>query len=252
VGYFRKYLKDGGASIDAARASDVRAEIGQLEGRIARLTISSNVEGVEVFIDGVSVGALSPDGILVNSGIRRVVLKKQGYHADEQRLTLTGGEEKSLKVVLVAETGTVPPAVKSNTPVAGKTKDTSGAGWHPNTGFWLSLAVTGVAAGGTVAFALMARSDKDDFDAELNRFPGSAARLDDARSRWKRDALLTDGCAALTLVGIGATVYFAVTGNQRPVQEAPVAKQTNPPIRNLLATPTMGRDGFGMQLDGQF
>jgi hypothetical protein len=252
VEYFRRYLKDGANVIDAARASDVRAEIAQFEGRIARLKIVVSIDGAEVIVDGESYGTLPKEEIPVNSGVRRLTIRKSGFVPVEQRITLTGGEEKLVKIDLVPENP------GKNEDKATKPIDARQASIAPsdkggaNTGFWISLVATGVAAGGTLTFALMTRSDKNDFESELNRFPGSLSRIDEARTQWKRDALITDICAAGTLVGLGATIYFAVSGTNDSPKETLNTSQKTANNRGLFATPTMGRDVIGMQVNGQF
>jgi tetratricopeptide (TPR) repeat protein len=252
VEYFRRYIKDGANLIDSARAADVRAEIAQLEGRIAKLKIVVTVDGAEVVVDGESYGTLPKEEIFVNSGIRRLIVRKSGFKPVEQRITLAGGEEKLVKIELVPENPEEQQVKASKTVDAGLAPIPPGANGGANTGFWLALVATGVAASGTITFALMTRSDKDEFESELNRFPGSISRIDEARNQWKRDALITDICAAGTLVGLGATIYFAVSGKNDSPKETLNAPHKVAKTRGFYASPTMGRDEFGMRIYGQF
>ena len=69
--YFQRYLKDGGDDIPAARRREVEALLGKLAGRIATLTIETDVPGAELFVDGVSIGKSPLSGpVRVSTGSR--------------------------------------------------------------------------------------------------------------------------------------------------------------------------------------
>lgn len=254
VTYFHKYLKEGAGAIDAARGADVRAEIVQLEGRIARVTLTTNVPGAEVIIDGESAGELTATAVSVNSGIRRVSLRKPGYKTEEQKVTLTGGEERELRFELLPESSTTRPSEVPGSPRKSESKPEQAQASRPdrpaNTGFWVSLVVTGLATGGAVTFGVLTHSAKQDFESELDRFPGDASRIDDARSRLKTDALLTDGFAALAALGLGSTIYFAVTGSPTPETTGTIQK----PLRssNLRPSLDVGQGRASIALSAQF
>jgi hypothetical protein len=243
---FRQYREEGGDSIEPSRIAEVQSEIGRLEGRIARLKIVSDVSGAEVLIDGDTAGTLPLAMVPVNAGVRRVSVRKKGFETDEQRLMLAGGEEKTIEVHLkrnVADSSSKSGAFADRSAAPGD----AGSGWHPTTGFWVSLAATVVAGGSTAAFALVTHSDDNKFGNELDRFPGSRSAIDNARSNLKRDALITDVCAALTVVGIGSTFYFAATSSKKSKTEAKVGE-----LKLQTGPSGMGYHGAGWQFGGQF
>lgn len=246
---FRKYLEEGGGEVPRQRRSDVESEIARLEARIATLQIDTNVAGAEVWVDGTSQGKLPRDKVLVNAGIRRITVKKSGFKPVEETLTLTGGETRKLKVSLESEatsSANVPPPQRDSSATKVVTIDSFPQSEpetsSPNVGFWISLAATGIAAGGTVAFALITQKANDDYDKELQTFPGSASRLSDARDTLKRDALITDICAGVAVLGLGSTVFFAATGGK---------KRTHASSANQLTVST-GPAGLGWQVRGRF
>ncbi len=257
VKFFRQYLKDGADAIGDARLTEVQGEIARLEGRIAKLNVVANVDDAELVIDGDPVGTLPLTTVPVNAGVRRVVVRKKGYESSEQRLTLTGGEEKTLNVKLQSD---------GNAPLVSKAPAKSGEhaaareaqpqGVSPvNTWFWISLAATGVAAGTTATFALLAQQAESKFSDELGRFPGSASRIDDARTDMKRLAFIADACGALTVLGIGATVYFAVKGAPRTEQKdgARAVGNGKPGPATWQTGPLgMSQPGVGWQVSGRF
>ncbi len=245
---FRQYLKDGGNDIDESRVSEVKAEIRELDGRIADLSVSANVAGAELLVDGESVGLLPLQSVKVNAGTRRVLVRKPGYQDREERVTVSGRENKVIAVTLKRDgsalsrtsTGDDP-----NDPGAGSA-DRAGSGL--GTGFWVSAAATTVAAGATAVFAVMTRNADDQLSEELDRYPGSASDIDDARSDVERFAMFTDGCGALALIGLATTVYFAATGSgESHPSDAAVGGLT-------LRTGPLGggRSSVGWQVGGRF
>jgi hypothetical protein len=73
-----------------------------------------------------------------------------------------------------------------------------------------------------VTFGLLARAADQDLSADLNRFPGNRAQIDDDRSRLKLRAALTDGFAAGAIVAAGVGTYFLLSGSSE--SEAAPAK----------------------------
>jgi hypothetical protein len=253
---FRQYLSEGGSAIDAARASDVQAEISRLEGRIAKITVTSNVEGAELLVDGEPFGTLPQAHVPVNAGSRRISLRKKGYEGDEIRVMLATGEEKTVELKLVQKgspqasptpaTAAEPTATPASAPAA-DTKASSGLG----VGFWASLSATVIAGGATAVFGVLTNDANNAYDSALNRYPGSQSRIDDARHDLKRNALLTDVCGAITIVGLAGTTYFAVTsGGDKPTDSRKEARATS---RSLHTGPvTDGNRQFLWQVSGRF
>lgn len=248
VTVFRRYLEEGASDIPRQRRSDVESEIARLEGRVATLQIEANVPGAEIWVDGMSQGKLPREKVLVNAGIRRIAIKKVGFKPAEETLTLTGGETRKLKVSLEAETASEaaapPPRSSSASTVAAidALPSSEPEATSTNVGFWVSLAVTGIATGGTVAFAVLTKKANDDYDKELQTFPGSASRLSDARDTLKRDALITDICGGVAVLGLGTTIFFAAVGG---------SKRTHTAKSGDLSLHT-GPSGLGWQVYGKF
>jgi len=224
---FRQYLNDGGTAIDPARVTEVQAEISRLEGRIANITVTSNVAGAELFVDGEPVGKLPRTHVPVNAGLRRISLRKAGYEADEVRVMLATGEEKAFEIKLqkgasLGATTALTGANSSSMTARPQSTDTPKESGGLGAGFWLSLSATVIAGGATTAFGILTNKANNDYDAALNHYPGSQSRIDDARRDLKRNALLTDVCGTATFVGIASTLYFAVTSGADKPKESPI------------------------------
>lgn len=251
VKYLRKYLAEGGNAVNETRTAEVRAEIARLELRTAKLRVVGNVDGAELLVDGEPMGVLPLASVPINAGTRQITVRKKGFEPQELRLMLTGGEDKSVQVTLRTESGATPIATAQ---AANSAPPRSAASLNANesstnTGFWISLAVTGVAGGAAAVFGVLTTKADDRLGDELNRYPASQQTIDDSRSELKRNALLTDGCAALAVVGLGATIYFAATGGEKKAPEQRRAAQTAS-IRTMPFS--LGSHAAGWQLTGRF
>lgn len=219
---FRQYLSDGGSAIESARVTEVEAEILRLKGRIANITVTSNVSGAELFVDGEPVGRLPQARVPVNAGLRRLSLRKDGYEADDVRVMLATGEDKVFEIALRKHASATTAPTTVDTPSLtrqSRSIDAAESSGGLDTAFWVSLSATVIAAGATTTFGLLTRRANSDYDAALDHYPGSQSRIDDARQDVRRNALLTDVCGAATLVGVASTLFFAVSSkSDKPKQ----------------------------------
>src|SRR5262249_38600019 len=152
---------------------------------VARLRITTNVEGAEVFVDDISVGH-SPlaEPVLVNAGLRRVSVSKDGYPVTAKSVTVAGGDKVDVSVEL-SERSTATNVEPRERPERGKLTHRPSEPPPPTgtpTRVWVGLAVTSVLAVGTTALALVTVGAKHDFDSELGK-PTTRQHLDQTRSR---------------------------------------------------------------------
>lgn len=237
LGFYQKYLEQGGTALDPERRSQVEAEVAQLKNRVATLTVTSNVTGAELSIDGASVGTLPREPVVVSTGVRRLSLRKAGYSSVERTLTVVGGDQPRVDLRMEALKGE---AARSSTP--GQADRVESSGVHP--GVWVGLVATGAFAGTAVVFGLMTNGADDDLDTELSRFPGNPKAIDDERSRLKLYGGLTDGFAGAAVLSAVVTTYFALTGSSSS-QKTEASRKAEPRTRVV----TFGK---GIGLEGQF
>jgi PEGA domain len=207
---FKQYLADGGSEVPPERVSQVLSEIQKLEGRIATIDVSTNVDGAEVRIDDVPSGT-SPlhAPISVNAGPRRIYVSKPGYPSTARSITVAGGDHVRVALDLTPPAPPRPVAIeeaKKPPPRMEVPESKSHAA------AWIGLATTGVLAAGAGVFGLLAYNAKKDFDHDLSTFPVTKKKVDDDRSRMVRFATATDALSAATVVAAGFTLYFAVSG----------------------------------------
>lgn len=201
------YLAQGGAEVSEERRTQVQNEIASLKTKISELTVTSNVAGAEVSVDGVPMGLLplsSP--LLVSAGSRRITLAKPGYTTAERTIIVTGQDKPKLELELQSMSVAAP--TQSTARVDAPRRESSS-----NIGAWVSVAAAGGFAAGATVFGLMANSKNADLDDELDKYPLDADRVAGLRSDVKRDAALCDGLAAASAVSAILAVYFFVSGD---------------------------------------
>jgi tetratricopeptide (TPR) repeat protein len=233
---FRQYLNEGAGEVPADRRSQVEAEIRKLEGRVGYLEVLANVDSGQIAIDDVPVGVLPmKTPILVNPGVRRVSVTKPGFGTTARNVTIAGGDHAQVHLEL-------------NEAVASRARDDSARkpgrvetrSERPRTAMWISLAATGALGIGTGVFALLAQDAKRDFEQQLGVFPTTRGDIDEARSTMVRNAAITDGLLAATVVAGGFTVFFALSsGGSRDPAAASTATPPKAAPRIGIA-PTLG------------
>jgi PEGA domain len=200
------YLAQGGAEVPEERRTQVQNEITSLKTKIAELTVTSNVAGAEVSVDGVQMGMLPLTApLLVSAGSRRISVAKRGYTTVERTLVVTGEDRPQLDVPLQPAVS----AAASKKSADGEPRRSS----ETNVGGWVSVVAAGGLAATATVFGLMASSKNNDLDDQLSQFPLDAERVSGLRSDIKRDAILCDGFAAASAVSAVLAVYFFVSGS---------------------------------------
>jgi hypothetical protein len=240
-----QYLRDGAAEITPERREQVEQEIKALKGRIAEVTVVANVDGAEVLVDGVPSGELPLKAPLVlNSGVRRFQVRKDGYDTSTRAMTIAGGEALRVDFVLRAQPASARAGAGAATgPMpAGYDSGDDGPSRAP---LWISLVATGVFAGGAVTAAVLTNRSDDELERELGRYPSTEEAIDDARSELKRNALLTDVFTAAAAVAGGFSIYFALSGQSSSDK---ADKKTETARSNVRIMPA----GTGLRLRAQF
>ncbi len=251
MGFFTQYLEQGGSEISAERREHVEQELAALKTRVAELSIRADVDGADVVVDGISVGQLPLQApVLVSSGVRQLQVRKAGYSTSTRTLTIAGGDKVNLVFQMQREPAV---AAASSTPAtsAGRVPQKSAEGVDgprltashgSRAPMWISLAATGVLAGGAVTFGVLTSKANRDLDNELNRIPADSHLIDDRRSELKRNAALTDTFTAASVVAGCFFLYFVISG---PSTAAPRREAARTSLRLAPAGP-------GLRMLGEF
>lgn len=209
---FRKYLAAGGAEIDAERRTQVEADIKQLSGRVATITIVSSSTGAEVLVDDVVVGVTPlTEAVLVSAGRRKITLQKGDLAPVSRVLELAGGDSSMVTVNLADPTPVGPRAVPTASVAPPLPPPPEGPS---RTGLWVSLTVTGLLAGGAAVTGVFALDAYNDTNRKLGTRGIAAADIDAAHSKSATLAIAADVAGAAAIAMGVATIIIGVAGGK--------------------------------------
>jgi tetratricopeptide (TPR) repeat protein len=208
--YFRRYLTDGGDEIDASRRRDVEAMLTKLSSRIARLELSSNIEGAELFVDDVPVGR-SPltEPVRVSAGARLVTAAVPGRPPISRSVEAAGGDTLSVQL-------NFPPSAMAaevaSAPITYPRVHAESSGTSPVLWLGITSGALGIATG---VMAYLAAKDASDYhDAVKTKTTARELQTLDDRATTK--ALVTDILLGATVAATTVTLIVAATsGGER-------------------------------------
>jgi tetratricopeptide (TPR) repeat protein len=196
-----RYVKEGGDQIDAERLAAVNKDLADLERRLAKVTITVNVAGAAVLVDGKKVGVTPlAEPVVVSEGQRAISVEAPNRGVLQRQIRVVGGDQQTLTLSFADAPRTV--IVKT---VPQDVKPRLGAG------FWataISAVALGAGAGVTGYFAFQAQ---DDNRRQKKEFGVTPSQLDDSNKRAKTLALTTDILSGTALVCAGVATVILVT-----------------------------------------
>ena len=159
---FDEFLQKGAEKMDDASLEQVFAELEELKGIIAVLSIDVINPGATVKLDGKEVGTspiLGP--VEVNPGSHVLEVEMEGHHSYREEFLLSKGEQKDFAVTLEEK-----PEEKTVTPVdpapgEGEKKKTRG---KAAPAFWAMGGLTLALAGGATAMGVLTLKKKQELD----------------------------------------------------------------------------------------
>jgi hypothetical protein len=222
---FERYLQEGADRIDAERRQDVERDLERLRTRVARIAISAEHDGVEVYVDDVWMGVTPLPPVLVSSGRRRVRARLEGHAPVTHVVDVAGAEQVTLRLQFddtksqaaamepeapgIAHSEPMPVVPAPTLPLAPDGPEESSVPWVG----WTITGLLAVGAATTGVLALRASSDLQDLRAKPN--VGRDA-LDDASSDTKRWALATDVLGVGAVVAGGISLYLTLNRDAEP------------------------------------
>lgn len=213
--YLQRYLTDGAGEIEPARKREVESQLAKLNGRIATLVLSTNIQGAELFVDNVSVGK-SPltEPVRVSVGTRIVSAAFSGRPRVSQVVEAAGGDTLAVRLEFTANSheDVQHPAQRS----AGQDSAKSDG---PGPALWLGIG-TGALAVGAGVMAYLANQDASKYHDAVNR-KTTARELDILDERASTKALVTDILLGATVVAAATTLVFVLhSGDDEPSERA--------------------------------
>ncbi len=221
---FRRYLAEGEGKLPAAKRAEVEKWIGELEKSVASVTVKVDVDGAEISIDDAPVGT-SPlaKPVLVNPGKRKVSAKLAGKPAASRVVTVAGADAVTVDLELDPKTSAKPVASGPIAPGGGATAPTP-----PREIPWVAWGVTGGLAVATGISGFVAWRASSDLADRRDAAGATRAELDDASSRTKTWALVTDvllvGTVASAAISTWLTLRAPSDGKPSPDRAATVVR----------------------------
>ena len=213
---FERYLAEAGAS--AEHRAEAEANVETLRTRVGKIDVVA-ADGTEVTIDDEAAGKTPLPPILAAVGRRKVTTFKDG--AQQVRFAEVSAGE-TVRVELKAAN-----AVATSTPrdptVTYPPAEQRGSSALP-TVLWIG---TGVLAAGAITTGILALGASSSLSDERARPAGESSRsaLDDAESKTKTLALVTDILAGAAIVTGGVALYATLTASPSRTGALP------PPVR---------------------
>jgi hypothetical protein len=204
------YLKLGGPDLSRERVAEVREHLQALSQKTATLTLTLNVPGADVHVDGARVATTGVSGLVLEPGQHVVRVSKPGFKPLEQVLHATEGENVHM-VLPLARTSAAEPPLPAQSPFAiapmPRAEPVRNGAATERSSVWLPWTITGVLAAGwltTAGLAIKARSDRN----SIERPETSAERIDSARRLHQTLAVVSDVLLVSTLASTGVSAYL--------------------------------------------
>jgi tetratricopeptide (TPR) repeat protein len=199
---FVRYLDEAPTG---SHAEEARQQVADLRTRVAWLEPHVDVAGVEVFVDGESVGRPPLTGpVAVNAGRRQLSVEGSAYEPLRMHLDVAGGETRSLHLTPVRRAKPAEPSAARAASAAPRARVGSRVPW-------VGLGVTGAAAGAAAAAGVIAYGQATRARDRVVSEPPSDAD-EGRRQRARTWAVAADVLAGAALISAGVTTYRWVSG----------------------------------------
>ena len=101
VGLVRRYLKEGDATLPAEDKADAAELVKVMEPFTAKLRITVSEPGAELTLDGEPLGASPVVPVVVDMGVRKLVVRKAGFEELTREIPVGGAAELAAELTLV-------------------------------------------------------------------------------------------------------------------------------------------------------
>ena len=204
------FLKAGGSNVSADRVAAVNKDLAALAERTASLNVIVNQEGVDIALDGKSIGT-SPlsEPIVVDAGEHNLVLHKEGFYDNAQSITLAGRDQSEVKVELklipIAEQ---PKQFVGPAPVGPKPPS--------HTAMWVAWGTTGALAATAGVIGYFGVSKANDLESMRNDYGVTRGQLDNTKSSARTLLAISDVTTGLAAVAGGVALYLTLSHPKEP------------------------------------
>jgi hypothetical protein len=220
-----RYVREGDEKVPPERRAEVGKEIEELRGRVAHVTVSSNVEA-DIALDDAPLGKTSSsEPWLVGAGRHKVTVSKPGYVSSTQTLDVAGGDTLAVRFDLATQPSE-PPRLPVAPTVPVVPQDSANYTWPAVSA---TVGVAGIVVGAT--FGVLTINTKNTLDAECHASkscPASAQGDIDAYARNGTISGIGFGVGAAGLL-LGTYLFFHENGKgARPSSQLGLAPWVGP------------------------
>jgi hypothetical protein len=199
---FQRYLGEGGNDGPADRRLEVQQYIAELLLLVARVQVTSHLQGVEVSVDDFPQGKLPMERpLLLNPGRRKVTASKAGYSPATQVVSVVAGD--FLRIDLEPQNLTVNVRREETLPTL------IPIGW----------AGTAILTGSAIVFGVLSANQSAKLSDTRNDPTATRPTLDDERSKMRTYAIVADLSTAGAVLAGGASLYFTLKWVNRDKKE---------------------------------
>ena len=193
IEYFTNYLRRGREELSPERQREVELEIQRLQARLAHATITTDEDGVEIYVDGGLAGKTPlPAPLQLSVGRRHISAVKSGFLRVERTFDVASGDQLTVALAMKR---------LSEAPSAPQLATSTSSSVSP--AVWTGIA-TGVLGAGAITLSILTGVAQTNFDQERQR-QTTAAQLKELRDDAKLKALAADIAWGATIVAAGAT-----------------------------------------------
>lgn len=174
------YLRQGGETIDPARRAEIERDLEMLRARTALLRVETAPPRVLVLVNDVPHGETpNVEPLVLDVGPHRISFRRDGYETTTERVTLAGGEEKTVsvrltpvkpQVVTIRERPAPPPAPVSSGPPVG-----AWVGWGVTAALATGAIVTGAYGIGQASSLNALKQTPDPSPSQMEQLSSSAS-----------------------------------------------------------------------------
>jgi hypothetical protein len=220
---FSRYLSEGGDKVPAPRRAEITKTLSDLEQRIGRIEVTTNLPGAEIAVDGVVAGVTPLTAPVVASvGRRSVTASLAGHIPVSKVVDVAVGDHAavSLELLVPLEMKPVVAAPPPLAPLPAAVLPPPMAPPPPRsmTPVWALAGTTAALAGTATVFGILTVGANSTFNQKLGTFPGSPTDIANARSQVRTFAALTDIFGGVAVASAGFTVYLALTRKESSVR----------------------------------
>jgi tetratricopeptide (TPR) repeat protein len=222
IEYFTTYLSEGQDDIAPERRQEVEDTLVRLKARLATVTVATNQQGAEIYLDGSMVGT-SPltEPLKLSVGRRTIAARKHGFSPVEHVLDVAAGDHVQIDLEFKEKPAALEAKLPSQQNEFGPLRDEDTS---LSAAAWMGI-TTGAVAAGAVTMTILTALAQNSYDDEVRGLT-TAKALQKLREEAKTKALITDVLWGATLASaVITTVLLVVDGGA----------EREPPRENLTA-----------------